>query len=224
MGGKPFPETTKRDKNKKGQPDRNGVFICFSSSVLAADVSKLLCLDLSSSQFWLKKKVKRSLGCCVPDSEVKSNNKTQTRSQNSPEKESSQCLAISWEIGYYVLLWIAKKICPLLTEVCQISGRSCWGAKRQPSTNAHRALFIAGQGVWRTFIMLARTSWNFFPQFSYIFWPSLMIQHKVYVMFCLLVFLVWLWNKKFCKKTKNPNILLWFSWGVGVTYQSVLCI
>lgn len=61
---------------------------------------------------------------------------------------------------------------------------------------------MAGQGGWCTLIVLARTSWNFLPQFGYIFWPSLMMQHKVYIMFCLLVFLVWLWNEKSCKKRR----------------------
>lgn len=74
-------------------------------------------------------------------------------------------------------------------------------SQKQPRTNASRALFMAGQGGWScTLIVLARTSWNFFPQFSYIFWPSLTIQHKVYILFCLLAFLVWLWNEKSCKK------------------------
>jgi len=80
-----------------------------------------------------KKKVKRSLGCCVPDSEVSGDNKTQTRSQNAPEKEPPQCLAISREIGVCALLWIAMKSCPLLTGVCETSGHSCWGARGSPA-------------------------------------------------------------------------------------------
>lgn len=73
-------------------------------------------------------------------------------------------------------------------------------SQRQPSVIAGRALFIAVQRGRYTFIMLARPRWNFFPQFSYIFWPSLMIQHDTYIMFRLLFFLLWVWKEKSCKK------------------------
>lgn len=92
---------------------------------------------------------------------------------------------ISRDTSLLLALDCYKKLSPVKRGVWDIGSLLF----RQPTTSASCALLMAGQGGWCTLIVLARTSWNFFPQFSYIFWPSLMIQHKVYMMFCLLVFL-----------------------------------
>lgn len=142
------------------------------------------------------------MGCCVPDNEVSGDSKTWTWSQKIPGKEPSQCLTVSWKIAYLLLL-TAVRSCPLLMELHKIAGQSCWVARG--------SLFT---------VHLNRVSWNqqeIFSQFT--FWLSYDSAWSIhYVLSSGSLRL----KGRALQKQKYPNVFLWVSWGVGVTYQSVL--
>lgn len=118
---------------------------------------------------------------------MSSDSKTQTWSQKTPGKELSQCLAISWKIGAYLLL-LLWEAAPLLMDLQLIAGQSCWTARG--------SFLTAGQKGLCTSIVLARTSRKFFLNSLF---DCLIIQHEICITSCLLDFSGWLWKEESCK-------------------------